>query len=217
MVKKWRCTVCGYIHEGPEPPDICPVCGAGKEFFEEVKEESGEKAAGGRGLPTWQLDGSETQVEVIKPAIFKISYGLYVVTSINGGRKNGQTANTVFQVTDNPMRVAAGLNKNNLTCEFVRESGVFAVNILGQDGHDMVRHFGFRSGRDVDKFADVAYVTGVTGAPILEKCIAYLECRVLPEKTVDVGSHYLFIAEVVAGKLKVDAEPMTYAYYRRTK
>ena len=219
-MKKWRCTVCGYIHEGTNPPDVCPVCGVGPEFFEEVNEEKTTSDKTENNSPEkqpWHLDGNEDSVEIIKPAIFKISYGLFIITSIKEGKLNGQAANTAFQITDNPMRMAIGINKNNLTNEFIHSSGLFTINILGQQGHDLVRNFGFRSGRDVDKFADVKYITGKTGAPILNDCIAYLECRVVTDMTVDVGTHNLFIGEVVAGKLKADLDPMTYAFYRQTK
>lgn len=219
-MKKWRCTVCGYIHEGPTPPDVCPVCGVGPEMFEEAVEDATDAVKNESVAPekaAWQLAGNEDQADVFKPASFNFSYGLFIITSLKNGKINGQAANTAFQITDNPLRVAIGINKNNLTNEYIRSSGVFTVNILGQQGHDMVRNFGFRSGRDADKFADVKYITDKTGAPIINDCIAYLECRVIPEMTIDVGTHNLFIGEVVAGKQKGNLDPMTYAYYRKTK
>lgn len=153
----------------------------------------------------------------IDPALFKISYGLYIVGSVKEGRANAQTCNTVFQLTSAPMRIALGINKNNLTNEYIKSSGVVSVCILGRNGHDMVRNFGYRSGRDVNKFEKVNYTAGKLGAPIIEDCIAYLECRVMPEMTLEVGTHTLFVAEVMDGEVRRDEEPMTYAYFRETK
>jgi flavin reductase (DIM6/NTAB) family NADH-FMN oxidoreductase RutF/rubredoxin len=219
LMKIWRCTVCGWLHEGENPPEHCPRCGAPAEKFELV--DPSEYA----GL--MEDDEAVAAVEVkemtvedkkrIEPALFKISYGLYIVGSVKDGRPNAQVCNTVFQLTSAPMRIALGINKNNLTNEYIKSSGVVSVCILGRDGHDMVRKFGFKSGRDVNKFENIKYTAGVLGAPIIEDCTAYLECRVVPEFTVDVGSHTLFIAEVVEGAVRSEAEPMTYAYYRETR
>ncbi|MHB8157272.1 MAG: flavin reductase, partial [Desulfocucumaceae bacterium] len=153
----------------------------------------------------------------IEPALFSISYGLYIVGSVKGGKANAQVCNTVFQLTSAPMRIALGINKNNLTNEYIKSSGVLSVCVLGKNGHDMVRNFGFRSGRDVDKFENIKFATGKFGAPIIDDCISYMECRVLPEMTVDVGTHTLFVAEVVDGAVLSTDEPMTYSYYRETR
>lgn len=223
-MNKWRCTICGYIHEGETPPDVCPLCGAGLEAFEEVTGE--QPAASWTGTPvTGQtataVTGStatDSYNQDAGTALFKISYGLYIVTSVWGEKLNGQCCNSLFQITSQPLQVAVGINKGNLTHRFILESGVFAATILGQDGHDLVRRFGYRSGRELDKLEGIAYSKGtVTGAPVLEGGIAYLECRVLKEKCVDVGTHTLIVAEVVGGGVKASGEPMTYAYYRQTK
>jgi flavin reductase (DIM6/NTAB) family NADH-FMN oxidoreductase RutF len=153
----------------------------------------------------------------IEPALFRISYGLYVVGSLDGNKINAQICNTAFQITSAPMRVAIGVNKNNLTNEYIKKSGFFTICVLGQEHRDMVRNFGFRSGRDGDKFEGVDYTTGVTGAPIIEECISYMECKVDPLLTLEVGTHTMFVGEVVEGGVKSDAEPMTYAFYRQAK
>ena len=211
-MKKWRCTVCGYIHEGETPPDVCPVCGVGPEAFEDVAD-SGSALTGVSGSTETELYNQDAGT-----ALFKISYGLYVVTSVMGEQLNGQCCNSLFQVTSQPPQVAVGINKGNLTHRFIMESGVFAATVLGQDGHDLVRRFGYRSGREFNKLEGIAYTRGaVTGAPVLDGGIAYLECRVLKEKCVDVGTHTLIVAEVVGGGVKSSGEPMTYAYYRQTK
>ncbi len=219
-MKKWRCTVCGYVYD-PEKGDpgqgvlsgtpfeglpedwVCPVCGVGRDLFEVVE--------GDTGAPVISDPKS------MQSALFKISYGLFIVTSVKGERINGQIANTVFQITSEPMRVAVGINKSNLTHEFMQESGVLGITVLGQDGHDLVRRFGYSSGRERDKFAGLEYFRATTGVPIIRGGIAFLEGQILRDKSVDVGTHTLFIADVIDGAVIEDREPMTYAYFRKTK
>lgn len=153
----------------------------------------------------------------VNPALFKITYGLFIVGSVSNGKINAQTCNTVFQITSEPPRVAVGLNRKNLTNEYVKDSGVLSICILGQNALDLVRNFGFKSGREVDKFQEVAHTVGLTGAPIIQDCIAFLDCRVDTGLSIDVGTHTLFIADVVDGGLKEDVEPMTYAFFRQSK
>ncbi|HWJ02935.1 MAG TPA: flavin reductase [Verrucomicrobiae bacterium] len=210
--KRWRCTVCGYIHTGENPPEVCPVCGVDSTFFELVTEDTPQTGA---GAPPAQGAGNKEIAHGIKPALFKISYGLYIITSVNGEKINGQCANTAFQITSEPPRIAIGINKNNYTHEFIQASGVVGVNILGQQGHDLVRNFGYRSGRDGDKFAGIAFRKGTTGVPILAGAIGYIEGKVID--SMDCGTHTLFLLDVVDGDLQVDGEPMTYEYFRKTK
>jgi len=150
-------------------------------------------------------------------ALYKLGYGLYIVTSIKGERLNGQIANTVFQITSEPPTIAVSINKNNLTHEFIKQSKVFAVSILSQDTSlAFTGHFGFKSGRDIDKFGGIGYKIGETGAPIvMDNTLAYLEARV--NKEVDVGTHTIFIGELVGAEVIKEGEPMTYAYYHQIK
>src|SRR3989339_1397631 len=91
-------------------------------------------------------------------AVNKISYGLYVITSVgSAGRINGQIGNTVFQITSIPMRVAVGINKNNYTYELIKEGGLFAINVLKQSQIELVSIFGLKSGRTVNKFENIKY------------------------------------------------------------
>ena len=100
-------------------------------------------------------------------ALYKLGYGVYVVTSKEDDRINGQIANTVFQVTSEPLTVAVSINKNNLTHEFIKESRVFAASVLCEETPlTFIGRFGFKSGRDTDKFEGIHYKTGDTGAPI---------------------------------------------------
>lgn len=218
-MKIWRCTVCGWLHEGENPPEHCPRCGAPAEKFELVdpSEYAGLMEDDEVAAAVEVKEMTEEDKKRIEPALFKISYGLYVVGSVKDGKPNAQVCNTVFQLTSTPMRIALGINKNNLTNEYIKSSGVLSVCVLGQDGQDMVRNFGFKSGREINKFEKVKYFTGKLGVPVIEDCIAYMECRVVPELTVDVGTHTLFIAEVVEGAVRDEGTPMTYAFYRENR
>ena len=150
-------------------------------------------------------------------ALFKLGYGLYVVGSKMEGKLNCQIANTVFQITSEPPVVAVSINKKNLTHEFIAGSKVFTVSILSQDTPlRFIGHFGFKSGREVDKLKDVNYRLGETGAPIvLDHTLAYLEAEVVNQ--VDVGTHTIFVGELAEADVMKEGEPMTYAYYHQVK
>jgi flavin reductase (DIM6/NTAB) family NADH-FMN oxidoreductase RutF/rubredoxin len=150
-------------------------------------------------------------------ALQTISYGLYIIGSRKGDRLNGQTANTVVQVASEPPIVSVCINKENLTHEFIEDSGVFTVSILAQDTPlSFIGRFGFKSGREIDKLDGVNYKIGQTQAPIvLDNTLAYLEAKVIKE--VDAGTHTTFVAEVVDSEVIREGEPMTYAYYHQVK
>mgnify|MGYP001106716636 CR=1 FL=1 len=150
-------------------------------------------------------------------ALYKLGYGLYVVCSRKGSRVNGQIANTVFQITSEPPTIAVSINKNNLTHEFIRESKVMAVSVLSRDTPlSFIGHFGFKSGRDIDKLKGINYKTGDARAPVVtDNALAYLEAKVIQE--VDVGTHTIFIGELVGADVIKEGEPMTYAYYHQVK
>lgn len=150
-------------------------------------------------------------------ALWGLTYGVYVIGSKKGDKLNAQIANTVFQVTSEPPVVAVSINKNNLTHDFIRESKVFTVSIIYQDTPlSFIGRFGFKSGRDINKLEGVDYKLGETKAPvILENAVSYLEARV--DKEVDVGTHTIFIGEVVAADVLNEKTCMTYAYYQQVK
>ena len=150
-------------------------------------------------------------------ALYSLSYGLYVVASQKQGKLNAQIANTVIQVTSEPPTISVCINKQNLTHEFITESKVFVASVLSQDAPlSFIGHFGFKSGRDVDKLKDVNYKLGEAKAPIvLDHSLAYLEAKAVNQ--VDVGTHTIFIGELVGGDVLGEGEPMTYAYYRQVK
>ena len=146
-----------------------------------------------------------------------ISYGLYVVSSKMGEKFNGQIANTVFQITSEPPSIAVSINKQNLTHEFIQESKVFTVSILPENTPmKFIGHFGFKSGRESDKFKGLNYRIGITGAPIvLDNSISYLEAKLIGK--TDAGTHTIFVGNVIGAEIINDGEPMTYAYYRKVK
>ncbi len=146
-----------------------------------------------------------------------MSYGLYVIGSKLNKKINGQIANTVFQVTSEPPTVAVSINKENLTHEYIYESKVFTVSILSEDTPmKFIGHFGFKSGKEFDKFEDMNYIVGVTGAPIvLENTIGYLECEVID--SLDVGTHTIFVSKVLDAAIISDKNAMTYDYYHKVK
>jgi len=150
-------------------------------------------------------------------AVQKICYGLYIIGSKRDDKINGQIANTVFQITSDPPTIAVSINKQNLTGEYITASKVFTVSILSKEAPmTLIGNFGFKSGRDVDKFKDVKFEMGTTGAPVvLEYTVGYLDCEVIG--TTDVGTHNIFIGKVVDCDTLSDAEPMTYAYYHEIK
>jgi len=151
-------------------------------------------------------------------AYFKITYGLYVVSTRLGDRLNGYVSNTVFQVTAEPARFAIACSKNNHTAGMIMDSHVFSVSVLQREARaDIIGAFGYRSGRDTEKFTNFNYKFGSLGTPILlDDTLAWFECQV--EQTLDTGSHLLFVGAVVdSDLLDPSGEPLTYAYYREVK
>ncbi|MFC2136719.1 flavin reductase [Bacteroidota bacterium] len=150
-------------------------------------------------------------------AFFKVSYGLFIVSSGNKENGNGYISNTVFQVTANPPKFATCCSKDNYTCNIIKENKAFGVSVLEQEtSSQLIGKFGYNSGRDVKKFEDIKFKTGKTGIPIaMDHTIATFECKV--EEIMDVGTHLLFIGEVVEAVLLSDKDPITYEYYRKVK
>lgn len=153
-------------------------------------------------------------------ALFKITYGIYIVCSGDRNKGNGFISNTFFQVTSSPAQFAACCNKNNYTAELIEKYGCFSVSVLQQNtDSEIFGRFGYKSGRDIDKLYGMNIKYGLTGAPIvLNDSLAYLEFKVI-QKT-DVGTHWLFIGELIDAQIfdnENENEPITYAYYREVK
>ncbi len=150
-------------------------------------------------------------------ALFKLSYGLYIITSRKGEYINGQIANTVFQITSEPPTLAISINKKNLTWEFIKDSRVFAVSVLcNETPLSFIGQFGFKSGRDIDKFEGVNFRIGKTKAPmIIDNSTAIFEAKVTKE--LDVDTHTIFVGELVDADVISEKTCMTYDYYHVVK
>jgi len=147
-------------------------------------------------------------------AFHKFSYGLYIIASEFQGKKAGYIANTTFQVTSEPPQLAISCHKNNQTTEVILGSGVFSVSVLKKDVNmKIIGDFGFSSSGVIDKFAGVNYMKGPSGAPIvMDSSVAWFDCKVT--KTIDLGTHYMIIGEVLDADEIADEDPLTYQYYR---
>jgi flavin reductase (DIM6/NTAB) family NADH-FMN oxidoreductase RutF/rubredoxin len=143
---------------------------------------------------------------------------LFIVSSGDKNGGNGFISNTVFQVTAEPIQFAVCCNKDNFTAGLIMEKGSFAVSVLHVETEpEIFGRFGYKSGKDIDKLEGMKVIYGETGVPIvLNDCIAYIECRV--KQTTDVGTHLIFIGELIQAELTDDErEPITYSYYRQVR
>jgi flavin reductase (DIM6/NTAB) family NADH-FMN oxidoreductase RutF/rubredoxin len=152
-----------------------------------------------------------------KKTFHKLSYGLYVICSKDGEKTNGQIANALFQVTSEPPTIAVSINKQNLTHEYITKSKMFTVSILDKKTPlPFIGAFGFKSGRDVDKFENVHFKIGTTKVPvILDNTIGYIEANVVDK--IDVGTHTIFIGKILDAALLSTEPVMTYEYYHEVK
>ena len=149
-------------------------------------------------------------------ALSKIGYGLYVLTTNYDNIDNGCIINTVQQVTSDPLRLSIVVNKNNYTHDLILDSCVFNINVLTTETPFKVfEHFGFQSGRNVNKFADCEQeLRAVNNVLYLPKHInAYFACRVM--KSIDLGTHTMFIADVLDAVKVNDLDSVTYDYYQK--
>ena len=147
-------------------------------------------------------------------ALFKIGYGLYVVTSNDGTKDNGLIVNTVTQLTDNPNRIAVNINKANYSHHVIKKTGVMNVNCLSVEApFEVFQNFGFQSGRTVDKFANWPVYRSDNGLMFLPKYInAFMSLKV--EQYVDLDTHGMFICTVTEARVMNDKDTMTYTYYQ---
>lgn len=148
-------------------------------------------------------------------ALFKIGYGLYVVTSNDGKQNNGLIVNTVTQVSDSPNRIAVNINKANYSYHVIKQTGILNVNCLTVDAPFKVfENFGFQSGRNTDKFVNYPYILSDNGLPILTNYInASISLKV--ENYIDLDSHGMFICSVTEARVMNNKETMTYEYYQK--
>ena len=147
-------------------------------------------------------------------ALFRIGYGLYVVTSNDGKKDNGLIVNTVIQLTDTPNRVAVNINKANYSHHVIKQTGMLNVNCLSTEApFSVFKQFGFQTGRSVDKFAGQTVHRSDNGLVFLDKYInAFMSLKV--EDYVDLGTHGMFICSVTEARVMSNQETMTYTYYQ---
>ena len=149
-----------------------------------------------------------------KKALYQLTYGVFMLSTRTGDKANGCITNTCMQVANSPTRVAISVLNSNYTCEMIKESGVFALSLLDNTcTFETIKHFGFQSGRDVDKFEGLSLPVDVNGNPYLTwQTCAVISCRVT--ESHELGSHTMFIAEVVDAIVTSEHAPLTYADYQ---
>ncbi len=146
--------------------------------------------------------------------LFTLSYGLYTIGAKFEGKLNAQIANSVFQITADPPRVAVSISRSELTNELIKSSGYLSIGVLSQEATlPFIGHFGFNSGRDINKFETIDYFTTKAGAPCpKENVVGCLELKI--ESAIEVDTHTLFIGKMTDTVMVSQDIPMTYAYYR---
>ncbi|MCH5162912.1 MAG: flavin reductase [Clostridiales bacterium] len=145
--------------------------------------------------------------------IQKLSYGMYVVTSLDGKSPKGCIANCAVQITSEPATFAVSVNHNNYTNKCIKKTGKFAISVLAEDcDPTVIGTFGFKSSETVDKFKAVNYKT-VEGLPVLTDSCGYLVCEVVD--SMETSTHTVFLGKLIASETFASADPMTYSYYHR--
>lgn len=160
------------------------------------------------------MEKVERRLYMDKKALYNLSYGVFMLSSSTGDKANGCITNTCMQIANSPVRVAISVLNTNYTCDIIKESNIFALSILDNTcTFETIKHFGFQSGRDVDKFADLNMPLDINGVPYLGwQACAVISCKVVSSQ--DLGSHTLFIGEVVDAKVLSENAPVTYADYQ---
>ena len=150
-----------------------------------------------------------------KAAMYKLTYGLFVLTAKEGEKDNGCIINTAMQVTTSPNRVIIVVNKQNYTHDMIMRTKTFNVSCLSENASfEVFKHFGFQSGKDVDKMEGKSYLRAENGIVYVEDMAnAYISGKVVSE--TDLGTHTMFLADVTDAKVLNDAESVSYSYYQK--
>lgn len=148
-------------------------------------------------------------------AMYKLTYGLFVLTAKEGEKDNGCIINTAMQVTTDPNRIIIVVNKQNYTHDMIMNTKVFNVSMISTDADfELFKRFGFQSGRDVDKMDGIAFSRAANGVVYLDGMVnGYISGKVI--STTDLGSHTMFLAEVSDAEVLSDLESVTYSYYHK--
>ena len=150
-----------------------------------------------------------------KSALYRLSYGVYIITAKEDDKMSGCTANAAMQITSEPKTIAVSINRENYTHEVIDRTGRFAISILAQDGDTkLIGKFGFMSSRDRDKFAGVDYIM-VDELPVLTGCCGYLTCKVVDR--MEASTHTVFLGEILTYDTEGTTKetPLTYDYYHK--
>lgn len=149
-----------------------------------------------------------------KKALYSLSYGVFMLGARAGEKMNGCITNTCIQVANSPTRVAVSVLNTNYTCGLIKEGGFFTLSVLDKTvTFETIKHWGFQSGRNVDKFQDLTPSVDENGVPYLGwQACALISCKVVSSQ--DLGSHTLFIAEVTDARVLSENPPLTYADYQ---
>ncbi|HAX97603.1 MAG TPA: hypothetical protein DCY12_01565 [Candidatus Atribacteria bacterium] len=150
-------------------------------------------------------------------ALFSLNCGMYIISSGYNGKYNGMIINALVQVTAFPNQIIASVNKESLTLEYIKKSGLYNISVLDKDAPlQLIGLFGFQTGKNIDKFSKTQFILGKNGIPIVnDHIVSYVETKVVSK--LDAGTHVLFLGEVLESEFLTKAEPMTYNYYRDVK
>lgn len=150
-----------------------------------------------------------------KKAMYNLTYGLFILTARDGEKDNGCIINTACQVTTDPNRITICVNKNNFTHDIILKTGLFNISMLTEKSEfETYKHWGFQSGRTVDKVLPIYYMRADNGVIyIKDECNAYLSCKVV--SSTDLGTHTLFLADVTDGAVFNSDPSVTYAFYQK--
>ena len=148
-----------------------------------------------------------------KNAFRSLSYGVYIISTLDGERPTGCVANSVMQITSEPATIAVSMNHDNYTNSCIAKSGKFAVSILSEESDPgLIGRFGFQSGKDVDKFDGIESLEK-EGISVIPDACGYIVCKVIDK--METSTHTVFLGEVVDADVLKNEEPMTYAYYHK--
>lgn len=148
-----------------------------------------------------------------KNAFQNLSYGVYIVSTLDGARPTGCVANSAMQITSSPATIAVSMNHDNYTNSCIKASGKFAVSVLSEQADPgLIGTFGFQSGKDINKFEGVQVVER-EGISVVSDACAYVVCKVID--TMETSTHTVFLGEVIDADTLKKEEPMTYAYYHK--
>lgn len=148
-----------------------------------------------------------------KNAFRSLSYGVYIISTLDGNRPTGCVANSVMQITSSPATIAVSMNHDNYTNSCIAKTGKFAVSILTENSDPgLIGRFGFQSGKDVNKFDGIESVEK-EGIQVIPDACSYIVCKVIDK--METSTHTVFLGEVIDADVLKSEEPMTYAYYHK--